>query len=278
MRVSLKHISSGGVMIIAAVREFLKDPRVKGIDIDSPEILDAHRKVIADKPLMKKVFERFYDELITGRDNYFSGNGAEIEIGAGVSFFKEKNNAVVTTDIKATPGLDGVLNAQNMNLASDSVKVIYGINCFHHFPSPRMFFSELDRVLNAGGGCMLIEPYHGPFAKQLYANVHKDEHFNPDQESWEHQSKMSFMSGANQALAYIIFVRDKEVFEKEFPGLEIVSTSRINNYLQYLLSGGVNFRQLVPNFMIPLVQMCEYLLTPISHLLALHYMIVIRKK
>jgi len=265
-------------MIIAAVREFLKDPRVKGIDIDSPEILDAHRKVIADKPLMKKVFERFYDELITGRDNYFSGNGAEIEIGAGVSFFKEKNNAVVTTDIKATPGLDGVLNAQNMNLASDSVKVIYGINCFHHFPSPRMFFSELDRVLNAGGGCMLIEPYHGPFAKQLYANVHKDEHFNPDQESWEHQSKMSFMSGANQALAYIIFVRDKEVFEKEFPGLEIVSTSRINNYLQYLLSGGVNFRQLVPNFMIPLVQMCEYLLTPISHLLALHYMIVIRKK
>lgn len=265
-------------MSVGFFREFLKDPRVKGIDIDSPEILEVHRKVIADKPLMRQVFQKFYDTLISARDRYFKVPGREIEIGAGVSFFKQSNKAVYTTDIKESPGLDGVLNAQAMDLEDASVRSIYGINCFHHFPNPRLFFSELARVLNRGGGCVLIEPYYGPFAKLLYENVHKDEHFNPKQQGWEEDQKMSFMSGANQALSYMVFVRDRETFEREFPELEVVEISKINNYLQYLLSGGVNFRQLVPDFLIPCVRLVEWLLTPVSHLLALHYTIVIRKR
>jgi hypothetical protein len=56
------------------------------------------------------------------------------------------------------------------------------------------------------------------------------------------------MEGANQALSYIVFERDRERFERLFPDLEIVEQSWIANYPRYLLSGGLNFRQLLPTF------------------------------
>ena len=86
------------------------------------------------------------------------------------------------------------------------------------------------------------------------------------------------MNGANQALSYIVFKRDKVLFEQKFEQLEIVYISPITNYLRYLLSGGLNFKALIPDFMEKPVKLLEYILSPFNGVFALHHMIVIRRK
>ena len=70
------------------------------------------------------------------------------------------------------------------------------------------------------------------------------------------------MEKANQALSYIYFIRDREKFYKEFPKLEIVHTSVFNNYLRFLFSGGLNFRKLLPDFLISFVKIFELIISP----------------
>ena len=89
---------------------------------------------------------------------------------------------------------------------------------------------------------------------------------------------MGVATNANQALSYIIFVRDRKTFEAEFPGLEIVKVAPLHNYLRYFLSGGLNFKQLLPDFMIPVLRGLETLLQPVAYVTGLHHQIVIRKK
>jgi hypothetical protein len=85
------------------------------------------------------------------------------------------------------------------------------------------------------------------------------------------------MNGANQALSYIVFERDRAEFERCFPDLSIVHHEICGNYLGYLLSGGLNFRQLLPNWGTPLLPMMQALLSPFDRWLALHHIVVIRK-
>jgi hypothetical protein len=86
------------------------------------------------------------------------------------------------------------------------------------------------------------------------------------------------MYGANQALSYIVFDRDRARFEQELPNLELVEMFPLGNYLRYLLSGGLNFRQLVPSFTEPVLRVIESALVPARRVLALHHMIVLRRR
>ena len=86
------------------------------------------------------------------------------------------------------------------------------------------------------------------------------------------------MNGANQALSYIVFTRDRARFEQLFPGLEIAHQELLGNYLKYLCSGGLNFRQLCPDAMAPLVSFVQMVLRPFNRWLALHHVVVLRKR
>ncbi len=254
----------------------LADPRLKDVDVDSDELVKVHRQIMLEKPIMNHVFREFYDACINFDKKYFNGNGQRIEIGAGVSFFKDIYPEIISTDIKKADNLDKVLNALDMDLDNNSVRAFYGLNCFHHFPEPRKFFAELQRTLIKGGGCVLIEPYYGPVASKMYKNLFDTEIFDKSQLEWE--SKSGYMLGANQALSYIVFVRDKDKFEKEYPELEIVRMKVMNNYLRYLISGGLNFRSLLPSFMSPVIKFMEFIISPLNRIFGLHHVIVIRKK
>lgn len=259
------------------LRNFLQEPRLKGVNPDSDELLVVHSRILFDKQMMRDVFAQFYDSCIDLDNKYFSGNGHRVEIGAGVSFFKKRHPYILTTDIKKADNLDMVVDALNMPFEANTIRSIYGINCFHHFPNPDKFFKELERVLTRGGGCILIDPYHGFTAKRFYARIFDSEGFDMTQKEWANES-IGYMNGANQALSYIVFKRDMEKFKKLYPNFEIVLQKPLNNYLRYLLSGGLNFRQVLPSFFAPLIRFFELLLTPVNKTFALHHIIVIRKK
>jgi len=256
----------------------LKEPRLIGVDPDSEEMLAIHSKVLYEKPMMREVFEEFYDECIR-LDNFYLGHSTSkrVEIGAGVSFFKKKYPEIISTDIKKAENLDMVVDALDMPFENSSVRAIYGINCFHHFPNPDLFFKELERTLELGCGCILIDPYYGFIAKRFYKKIFETETFDSTQKEWVNES-LGYMNGANQALSYIVFVRDKKKFEELYPNLEIVLQKPLNNYLRYLLSGGLNFRQILPSFFSPVIKLFEFIFIPVRSIFALHHIIVIRKK
>ena len=257
--------------------DLLRDPLLEGMDVDGAGRLQLHQKMLEKKRMLRDVFTEFHHLFKTLDQLYFSGEGAKIELGAGVSPMRDSYPDVLATDIVPAPHLDMVLNAESMDLADNSVRAIYGQNCFHHFPHPDAFFSELERVLIPGGGGILLDPYYGLCASMLFKRLSPTEGFDKSASSWETPVAGS-MNGANQALSYIVFVRDRKDFERKHPLLEIVHEQRVGNYLKYVISGGLNFRQLLPDSMTGIVSFIEWLLWPFNRWLALHHVVVIRKK
>ncbi len=227
--------------------------------------------------MIREVFAECHSSMRSLADSYLRADGAAVEIGAGVAPMRESDPAVLSSDIVAGPGLDFVIDAQKMGLRTGCVRVVYAQNVFHHLAQPRRFLGELERVLAPGGGAILLEPYFGPLASFLYKRLFAGETFDKSVAEWE-TSMAGPMQGANQALSYIVFVRDGARFGEQFPTLEVVHRSTVPNYLRYLASGGLNFRQILPDAAIGPLRALERALRPLGPLLALHHLIVLRKK
>ena len=120
----------------------------------------------------------------------------------------------------------------------------------------------------------MIEPANTFFAKLIYKNFHH-EPFD-ENGSWKIQSTGP-LSGSNQALPYIVFIRDRKRFELLFPTLKIESV-RYHTALLYLLSGGVSRSSFVPQFSFRIFQFIETILSPLMPLIGLFQTIEVTKK
>jgi len=267
------------IKVINWLRNVLYDPRARGVNVDEDQLLTIHRQILLEKPLMRHVFEDFYVEMMKRCDRNFDVEGLEVELGSGAGFFKDMRPNLVSSDVRHGGHIDRVLDAQNLALPDASVRSLYATNVFHHLSDPEQFFLELIRVLSPGGGCILIEPHHGPVSSFIHTHLHTDEQFDCNMDGWKNPHAAGPLSGANQALAYLVFNRDRELFESKFGAyLEILEIRTLKNGLRYLMSGGVNFRQLFPSFGEPLLKAIEWLLTPVLSVTALHQIIVIRRR
>lgn len=261
------------------VRNALYESGTGVLDVDGTELIAAHRQSLSRKPLLQSAYTTFYREMIKNCERWLSADGLEIELGSGVGFFKDLRPNIITSDIRAIPAVDRVIHAEQMDLADQAVRCIYAINAFHHLSDPERFFSELCRVLKPGGGCILIEPHNGLASSLLHRHMHKDEHFDPDALSWKTQEIRGPLSGANQALAYIVFERDRQCFDEKFGrDLEIVYLSYCLNSLRHFFSGGLNFRQLLPTLVEPLLQAIEQIGRPLARHWAFYQLIVLRRR
>jgi SAM-dependent methyltransferase len=249
------------------------------MSIDHEERISIHRLVLKRKRLLKSAFNVFYREMLSANAKFLSGEGSELELGTGAGFMKELRTELITSDVFPVQGIDRVIDAQKMDLEDASVRCIYAINVFHHLPDPEKFLHELSRVLVKGGGCILIEPHNGLASRMLHTYMHSDEHFDAKSSSWQCLDIRGPMSGANQALSYIVFERDQKLFESRFGDcIEIVEERYIANFLRYFLSGGLNYRQLAPDFFAGFLAGIETALTPVAKHVTFHRMTVLRKK
>ncbi len=94
----------------------------------------------------------------------------------------------------------------------------------------------------------MIEPWVTSWSKLIFMNLHYEPFF-PEAQDWSFPSTGP-LSGANGAIPWIVFVRDRITFESEFPDLRI---EQIRPFLpfRYLVSGGVGMRTLMPAFTYP---------------------------
>jgi SAM-dependent methyltransferase len=257
----------------------LLEPKLQGVDLQGFERIALHAEILAEKPLIREVFKEFYDTAVSLDRVYFGDvAGARIELGAGTSLFKKYYGDVISTDVQPAPHLDAVIDAEKMNLGDESVRVLFGINCFHHFPNPCRFFEEVLRVVKPGGGCVLIDPYFGLLSRLLYKRLFSSEAYDCRARDWGYCADQAKEPRPNQALSYLVFFRDRAKFDALFPQLEIVHSRVLPNYLRYLLSGGLNFRQLVPSSFAPLLRILEMALLPLAPIFGLHHVVVIRKR
>ena len=264
--------------MLKLIRNFIYNKEVLDIDVDGIELSKIHLNIIKKKSLLRSAYKTFYKDMSYICDNNFVKKGLEIELGSGTGFFKEMRKKIKTSDIK--PGLkyDLKINATNMNLKKNSVRCIYAINVFHHISNPNKFFKELIRVLKKDGGCILIEPHNGFLSRLIHSNALKDEYFDTTLKEWVSKKKIGPLSNANQALSHNIFERDNEKFQKRYgKHLKIIHKQYEINGLRFIFSGGLNFKQLLPNFFLPLLFLIEKIFIPFAKFWTPFRMIVLKK-
>jgi hypothetical protein len=120
----------------------------------------------------------------------------------------------------------------------------------------------------------MIEPWVTPWSRLIYTRLHH-EPFEPNVVEWEFP-RSGPLSGANGALPFIIFERDRLQFEREFPMWQI-RTIRPMMPFCYLASGGVSWRSLMPGSTFKLWQGLENALSPWLDKLAMFAQIVLSR-
>ena len=258
-------------------RKLLFEPAIAEVDLDSVDRIIIHREILARKRMIREVMFEIYSRQHELDRQYFGAvTGRRVEIGAGSSLMKTLFPDVESTDVVSCPGLDRALDAMNMPYDDQSVRAIFGINCFHHFNDPYKFLRELVRVCRPGGGAVLVEPYYGPVAALICKYLYATEGFDKKAPAVRPPGRP--MSGANQALSYIVFIRDQAKLAELVPEVELVHMEPLSNYIRYFASGGITFRQLLPDAAIPLLKSAEAALSFLRSTLAIHYVLAVRTK
>jgi SAM-dependent methyltransferase len=211
-------------------------------ELDDPARVDDIRSLIRRKGFLcryyREIYSRYQDCL-----NRTPCNGIAVELGSGAGFVKEIIPEIVTSDTLPYEGVDRVIDATNMPFASGSVRAICMTNVFHHIPDVEAFLGEARRCLIPGGRVFIVDQHPGWISTPLFKNLHH-EPFRMNAADWSFES-IGPLSGANGALAWIVFRRDRARFEKSFPEFELVRYQP-HTPLRYWLSGGLKPWTLLP--------------------------------
>ncbi len=244
------------------------------VDLDVPETTHLHGKIIQAKPWLKKIYLEHYQFFKKNSQNL--PDGKKIELGSGGGFLKEAIPDVITSDVLLLANIDQVFSALALPFAADSLSAIYMIDVMHHLPDVEKFFQEADRCLLVGGKIILVEPANTWWGRFIYKNFHH-EPFEPTIQDWKLPAGGP-MSVANDALPWIVLIRDRAKFQTSFPQFDIISI-QFCHPLRYLLSGGVSMRQLLPTAFYPAVRWLEEtILAPFAPNLGMFMRVVIQKR
>ncbi|MFA6187433.1 MAG: class I SAM-dependent methyltransferase [Phycisphaerae bacterium] len=248
----------------------IKKNNTRGIDDPLTTLL--HFKIIQNKKFLKKIYIDFYKQFLYAIDNPISKT--LVELGSGGGFIKEIIPNVITSDVIKVPGVDMVFSAEQMPFENGSVDAFFMFDVLHHIPNPRMFFKEAVRCLKTGGKIVMIEPANTLWGRFIYKNFH---HEGFDEKAGWQMESTGPLSCANGAVPWIIFNRDRKIFENEFPDLKILKIAP-HTPLRYLISGGLTLRQLLPGFCYSLIAGIEWLLSPANGILGMFQTIEVKKK
>ena len=213
-------------------------------DLDDPERIGELRRRIRSKPALRHWYEECYSRYGDCLEQC-PEEGLAVELGAGGSFVQDSIPGIVTSDLLPYEGVDRSVDAMAMPFEDQSVRALLMQNVFHHLPDVSVFLDEARRVLKPGGRILMIEPHPGWIATPFWRYLHHED-FDPTAASWEFESNGP-LTDANGALAWIVFERDRAVFEERFPELEIASY-RIHTALRYFLAGGLQSWSLIPGW------------------------------
>lgn len=254
------------------VTEWLKQPETRAIeDLDGDETVAVHAQIIRKKGFLRCLCSEYYKQM--GAAVAYDNHGVFVEIGSGGGFIKEVLPHTITSDVVPHNGVDKVFPAQSMPFDDGSVDGIFVLNCFHHFCEPVLALEEFQRVLVNGGSVVMIEPANTWWSRLIYTRFHHEPFITSAGWSFTDSGRLS---GANGALPWIVFGRDREAYTKDFESMAI-ETVHHHTPFSYLISGGLSRRQVIPTWAYPLVRKTEHVLSPFPRYLGMLMTVVLRK-
>ena len=242
--------------MIGAMKRWLAHPATRDLAIDDPRTTERRREIIQSNGFLRRIYDDWYRSIAA---RVPQGTGAVLELGSGAGFLGEYVPGLIASEVFPCPGLDLVLDARQLPFAAESLKAIVMVDVFHHIPDARAFLREAERALRPGGAIVMIEPWVSSWSRLIYTHLHH-EPFVPESQEWTFPSAGP-LSGANGALPWMVFLRDRAKFEREFSRFAI-RTVRPFLPFRYLVSGGVSMRPLMPEAMYPVWGAVEKALAP----------------
>lgn len=238
---------------------------------DSKQALLEHGDIIRKKSFLNKIYVDFYRTFLKTK----FPKGPIVEIGSGAGFIKDIIPHAITSDVIKGPDIDKVFFAHKMPSKDNSVSAFLMIDVLHHIKDSEKAFKEMLRCLKPGGKVVMIEPYNSLWGGLIYKYIHPEKKgFNP-KVGWKIKGR-GRMSDSNPALPWIIFVRDRKLFEKKFPHLKIVRVLPHTPF-RYLVSGGLTRLQFLPAIFYPLVFNLEKKLSHLNKLIGMFVTIELEK-
>ncbi len=233
------------------LNQWLSHPLTRGIDIDDPRAANLRKRVVQEKGFLRRIYREWYAAIIAASPE---GNGLVLELGSGGGFLSDEIPDLVSSEVFYCPGIRVVLDAMYLPFRDGALRGIVMTDVFHHLPQARRFLCESVRCLRLGGKVIMIEPWVTAWSRLVYTRLHH-EPFHPDASEWEFASSGP-LTGANGALPWMVFQRDRDQFEREFAELDIEMVKPMMPF-RYLVSGGVSFRSLVPEWTFGLWRLLE---------------------
>jgi len=224
------------------LRRLLAHPLTASLAVDDPATTELRKQIIVTKPFLKAIYDEWYGMLA---GEVPGGPGLAVEFGSGAGHAGEFIGGLITTETFWAAGMQLASSAQAMPFKDGALRAIVMTNVMHHLPRVRLFFAEATRCLRRGGKVMMIEPWVTPWSRVIYKRLH-EEPFDPEAREWEFAGRGP-LSSANIALPWMVFSRDAEKFQGEFPELKIERIQPLMPF-RYLVSGGVGMRSLMPGF------------------------------
>jgi len=226
--------------MIQGIKRLLAHPATRGLDINDPRTTERRRGILQSNRFLWRIYDEWY-RMISG---YIpEGPGRVFELGSGAGFLRQYIPGLIASEVFLCPDIQLVLDARQLPFSSGSLKAIAMVDVLHHVPDIRAFLMEAQRCLRSGGSIVMIEPWVSTWSRPIYRHLHH-EPFDPSAREWTFPDAGP-LSGANGALPWIVFQRDRHEFESEFPDLEIQAVRPVMPF-RYLVSGGVSMRQLMP--------------------------------
>jgi SAM-dependent methyltransferase len=222
------------------LKDMLAHPLARGIDLDDPRATVLRKRILEEKAFLRHIYEEWYHLLVASLP---AVEGPVLELGTGAGFLKDYLPGLITSDVLPLPDISVVLDAHSIPFPDACLRAIVMIDVLHHLSQPRVFVAEAIRCVKPGGAMIMIEPWVTPWSRLVHTWLHH-EPFHPDATRWEFATQGP-LSGANGALPWIMFHRDRSRFASEFPEWRVKSIDPDMPFT-YLLSGGVSKRALVP--------------------------------
>lgn len=171
--------------------------------------------------------------------------GVILELGSGGGFLAECMPEVVTSDVVPYAGVDRVIDAAHLPFGDGELRAILMLNVFHHLPDVEALLAEAVRALAPGGRMLISDQHLGWISTPILRYLHH-EPCDPRARSWRCAASGP-LAGANGALAWIVFQRDRELFTRRFPQLRIAAYQP-HSPLRYFLAGGLKSWSALPGF------------------------------
>jgi SAM-dependent methyltransferase len=200
--------------------------------VEEPE--NQSQKIFND-PYLRLIYENIMQDVLELSNIESLNCPLIVELGSAGGITERLGLNIITSDIRKSGSNSLVMDAQEMELEDASVDLFIAKDVLHHLPDVSRHFEEVSRTLSSKGKIFYIEPNWNLVSRVVFTFFHPEPYLKKSL-NWDFVSSNPMFS--NQALAWIIFCRDKDIWERRFPDLKYsILDSRTG--LDFLLSGGV---------------------------------------